>query len=99
MSVWVDERGVLYRGRKRFHLSASTLEELHAFAARVGVKRCWFHGAAGVPHYDITAEDRTRAIEHGAASVSSRELIRRWREENPALAPEPETRARRKPKA
>ena len=37
------------------HLIADSLDELHAFAAKIGLKRYWFQDAKKLhPHYDIT---------------------------------------------
>jgi hypothetical protein len=56
------------RGRKSYcHMTADTLEELHAMAERIGRKRCWFEKSRrGVPHYDIDEEFRASAVEAGA---------------------------------
>ena len=54
------------------HLYADTLEELHAFAARLGLKRAWFqdrHGR-GLSHYDVTEGKRRLAITLGAVEQS-----------------------------
>lgn len=61
-----------------WHLASPDLQELHAFAARVGIKRCWYEGfRKGHPHYDITSEAKAQAcLEAGAILVTSRELIR-----------------------
>lgn len=75
MTVWVDNAAVLFRGKPRFHLAASSLPELHAFAERAGVRRCWFHPGQR-PHYDITEEQRARALDLGAVPVSPRTLVR-----------------------
>jgi hypothetical protein len=48
-------------------------DELHLFAARLDVPRRAFQG----DHYDVPAEYRERAIELGAAAVTSRELLSR----------------------
>lgn len=50
-------------------------DELHAFAARIGLQRSW--AQANPAHYDLTPRRRARAIELGATSVTSRELVRR----------------------
>lgn len=64
-------------GRKRYsHLAGSTLEELHAFAASIGVKPHFFHRGASYPHYDITEAQVPTALAAGAKSVSSQELVR-----------------------
>lgn len=56
------------RGRVRYcHMTADSLDELHAFAESIGVKRCWFERSRrGVPHYDLNPEARRRAVEAGA---------------------------------
>lgn len=58
------------------HLTADgerALEELHAFAKRLGMKREWFQDHAIAPHYDLTIGKRGRALELGAVFVSARE--------------------------
>lgn len=57
------------------HLTADTLEELHAFAARLGMKREWFQPKS-TPHYDLTASKRERALELGAVFVPGKEQAR-----------------------
>jgi hypothetical protein len=54
------------------HLVADTREELHAFAASVDVKRCWFHR----DHYDLTTTARrSAAINGGARIVTPRQVV------------------------
>lgn len=51
------------------HLQADTLDELHAFAASIGLRRPWFQSRPGRPesdHYDLTASKRDAAILAGA---------------------------------
>ena len=48
-------------------------EELHAFAARLGVPRHRFQG----DHYDLPPSLHRRALELGAEPVSTAELLRR----------------------
>ena len=62
------------------HLVSDTSEEeLHAFAARLGLKRAWFQGRpkASAAHYDVTASKYELAIKLGAIPVTSRELVTR----------------------
>jgi hypothetical protein len=68
------------------HLTADTPEELHEFAARLGLRRAWFQPgrpAGGSPspfwHYDVTSGKRAQALAMGALGVSSRELALRCR--------------------
>jgi hypothetical protein len=48
-------------------------EELHAFAARLGIPRRAFQG----DHYDLPPHYRARAVELGAEEVSTRDLTAR----------------------
>ena len=74
MAVFVDDAAIMYRSKPRFHLAADSVEELHAFCAKVGVNRCWFHNSIGHPHYDVTAAQREVAIAAGAEPITFREL-------------------------
>lgn len=54
--------------------------ELHAFAARIGLRREWFQSRpdkASAAHYDLTPPRRARALQLGAVAVTARELVRR----------------------
>jgi hypothetical protein len=76
MTILVDQAVWPWRGRWWAHLvSDDSYDELHAFAARLGVPRRAFQG----DHYDIHAELRVVAIEMGAEAVDARILVRRLR--------------------
>ena len=76
MSILVDDATWPWRGRVWAHLvSDASLEELHEFAALLGLERRWFQG----DHYDVPATVRDRAIALGAEPVAARELVRRLR--------------------
>jgi hypothetical protein len=76
MAILVDPAIWPWRGRRWAHLvSDRSYEELHVFADALGLRRGSFQG----DHYDIPAELRERAIELGAETVSSAELVRRLR--------------------
>ena len=63
-----------YRGRLWAHLvSDESYDELHDFAARLGVPRRAFQG----DHYDIPASLRDPALALGAQAVPARELLSR----------------------
>ena len=79
MSVYVDELFVAVAkesearrvgarsGHQWCHLwTDGDLEELHAFAARIGMRRAWFQNHALLPHYDLVPSRRTKAIALGA---------------------------------
>lgn len=55
-------------------VSTVSADELHAFAARLGLKRAWFQSGS-FDHYDITPSKRARALELGAREVSARALL------------------------
>ncbi|MGI8715634.1 MAG: DUF4031 domain-containing protein [Solirubrobacteraceae bacterium] len=85
MSVYVDDGfvdgawGVWAGGG---HLQADTLEELHAMAAQLGLRRTWFQSKPGKPwhdHYDLTQSKREQAIRLGAIAVGWREAAQRNR--------------------
>ena len=74
--ILVDEARWLWRGRYWAHLvSDHSYDELHVFASQLGLPRRVFQG----DHYDVPADYRQRAIELGAETVSSRQLVRRLR--------------------
>ena len=53
------------------------LEELHAMARRLGLRRAWFQAYPTTPHYDLVPSKRALAVRLGACAVSSVELARR----------------------
>ena len=80
MTVYVDDAVTLWRGRRWAHLMADTLEELHDFAAQLGIPRRAFQDKTSGAHYDVTAQLRERAIALGAVVISrhaDRDLVRR----------------------
>lgn len=71
--ILVDQPIWPYRGKYWAHLISNvSYEELHSFAARLGLGRSVFQG----DHYDVHAALRERAIELGAVPVDFRELAR-----------------------
>ena len=48
-------------------------EELHEFAARLGLRRAWFQR----DHYDLPAHRRAAAVALGAHEVATADLLRR----------------------
>ena len=61
--------------RESCHLFGGTLEELHLFAAELGMKRCWFHDRDKLPHYDLTGCKRLQALRLGAREASIKEVV------------------------
>jgi hypothetical protein len=84
MALLVDEPLWWRRGQRWCHLvSDESMDELHAFAARIGIPRRGFHG----DHYDIPEDHRPEVVAAGAVPVSSRELLRRLRVAGLRLSP------------
>ncbi len=82
MAVYVDPSRVHREDRAcglpTCHLATDgELDELHGFAARIGVPRMAFHRSAKHPHYDLGVEARVRAVGAGAVEVSSKDLVRK----------------------
>ena len=70
MAVYVDDAVTLWRGQRWAHLMADTLDELHAFAARLGLPRRAFQNKTSGAHYDVPAPMREQAIALGAVAIS-----------------------------
>lgn len=75
MTVYVDNERIPWRGKLWCHLVADSLEELHQFADRLGLRRSWFQGKSSYPHYDITTVVRERALRLGALPGSRLQMI------------------------
>ena len=78
MAVYVDDSRIRWRGRLWSHLIADTTEELHAFAARLGLERAWCHRTPARPwkdHYDLLDAKREAAISRGARPITCREAV------------------------
>ena len=76
MAILVDDAVWPWRGRVWAHLVSDTsIEELQAFARRLGIPDRAFQG----DHYDVTDELRDCAIAEGARAVTSRDIIRALR--------------------
>ena len=77
MGVYVDDAIWGWQGLKWAHLLADDVDELHRFAIRLGIHRASYQGPprTGVPHYDLTAYERKRALAQGATAVSRQEVV------------------------
>ena len=73
------EGGIIILIDKNGHMvSDRSLDELHAFAQRLQLKREWFQNKPRHPHYDLTtARAKSRAIAQGAVMVNATDLVRR----------------------
>jgi hypothetical protein len=75
--IYVDAAVWHWRGLKWAHLLADDVDELHRFAARLGIHRASYQGPprTSVPHYDVTPYERQRAIALGAIACSREEIV------------------------
>jgi predicted kinase len=78
MAILVDELreypGTALPFRAWCHMATDgSWEELHAFAARLGLRRAWFQG----DHYDLPPHGRDAAVALGAREVGTGELLLR----------------------
>jgi len=74
MPVYVDKARNGYGRMIMCHMVADTLDELHAMADAIGVKRKWFQPESR-PHYDICQSKRRLAIWNGAIEIGRKELV------------------------
>lgn len=52
------------------HLFSDDIDELHAFAQRLGLRRAWAQNVDGwFPHYDLNEHKRVKAVAMGAAEA------------------------------
>lgn len=77
MAVYVDDAVWAWQGRRWCHLLADDIDELHRFAARLGIHRSSYQGPprTAVPHYDLTAWERRQAIRRGAVACDRRQIV------------------------
>jgi len=96
MTVYVDDSAIpatVSNGRSRHtsswsHLFADSQDELHEFAARLGLRRSYFQEGKprgdGTPspfwHYDVTSGKRQQALALGAVPVACRDSPQIMRE-------------------
>jgi hypothetical protein len=88
MAVYIDDWRVPWRCEEWSHLIADTTQELHAFAARLGLGARRFHHKPTRPwkdHYDVPESLRSQAILLGAKSIASEEAARMLRARRLAL--------------
>jgi hypothetical protein len=75
MAVYIDDECIEWRGKIWCHMVADTPDELHKFAARIGLKRVWFQSQSIYPHYDVTLAVRVKALQMGAILADRETLI------------------------
>ena len=85
MSCYVDKLrpfGWRIRGRETesCHLLADSLDELHAMAQAIGLKREWFQDKRSGKHYDLVPSKRDLAIARGAIALDDVQFVAKLRE-------------------
>lgn len=80
MAVYVDKAKIPYRGMLMSHMVADTLDELHAMAKALDLRRQWFQDSASAQHYDICQNVRRKAILKGAIEMDRREFVNKIQE-------------------
>ncbi len=83
MAVYVDplmstEPSTRWPFTKACHMIADSLDDLHRFAGRLGLRREWFQENSTLPHYDLTANKRKLAVRLGAREITFHEIAARY---------------------
>lgn len=77
---WGPERCRGLPGTLWSHMvSDASLEELHAMAQRIGMRRAWFQDSPGHPHYDLVPRRRAAALAAGAVEADRATIVGAWR--------------------
>jgi len=86
VTVYVDKLRTVsvsrsWRWPRAAHMLADSLDELHAFAKKIGLRRQWFQDGSS-PHYDLNPTRHAAALAAGAKLVERTvvAIIRRLRE-------------------
>jgi len=82
--VYVDElRGCLpndhWHHEQSCHLVADAESELCLFAEKIGLRLEWFQRNPRLPHFDLTANMRRKAVKAGAIEIDRRQLVKMMR--------------------
>ena len=77
VALYVDDAIWRWQGLQWAHLLADDIDELHRFASALGINLVSYQGPprTSVPHYDLTAYERRRAIARGAIACSRDEIV------------------------
>jgi hypothetical protein len=77
VALYVDDAIWRWQGLQWAHLLADDIDELHRFASALGINPLSYQGPprTSVPHYDLTAYERRRAIARGAIACSRDQIV------------------------
>ncbi len=75
MTVYVDDMNAQYGRMKMVHMLASTDQELHEIAYKIGINRKWWQSPEKTSgsHYDICLSKKALAIQYGAIEITWRQ--------------------------
>jgi hypothetical protein len=77
LRVWPHARHRCFQnGSAHLTVVDASIDELHAFAARLGLKRSWFQDHVLAPHYDLSPAKHALALKLGAVYRSARDQAR-----------------------
>lgn len=80
MSIYVDEiRDYGAKGKFCHMWTDGDINNLHQFAATLGLKRSWLHKSHGISgefhHYDLVPSKRALALKHGAEYMPLKDWV------------------------
>ena len=85
MAVYVDP--ILHHGGSpsfhythSCHMYADSLDELHATARLIGLRRDWFQPKDKLPHYDLVPTKRKAAVRAGAIEHTREQMVQFMRD-------------------
>jgi hypothetical protein len=74
--IYVHLSGLPYKKYKdTYHLVADNIVELHEFALKIGLKKCWFQPSKTLPHYDVFGAMYKLAINNGAKLIDNKQIV------------------------
>lgn len=83
MTIYVDDMRACtptrnWKYASSCHMIADSIDELHIFAGKIGLRRSWFQNGR-LPHYDLTVKRRIIALKRGAIPIDRRDFVARMR--------------------
>lgn len=74
--IYIDRVFHSKYGYTGYLISSESINELHEFAARIGMKQDWFQNKPGFPHYKLLGGNTiNKAIIAGAVLTNSRGIV------------------------
>lgn len=74
-----DDAPNCFCNKQSCHMYADTLDELHAMALCIGLKRSWFQNSPTLKHYDLTPSKRALAVSSGAVEHNRYQAVAMWK--------------------